>query len=54
MAETIVDYLVGIFQGTLPKELIIFFVSMMPIVELRGGMIAAKLLDVELLRAFVI
>lgn len=54
MAETIVDYLVGIFQGTIPEELIIFLVSMMPIVELRGGMIAAKLLDVELLRAFVI
>ena len=54
MAETIVDYLVGIFQGTVPEELIIFLISMMPVVELRGGMIAAKLLDVELLRAFVI
>lgn len=54
MSEAIVDYLVGIFQGSIPEELIIFLISMMPVVELRGGMIAAKLLDVELLRAFVI
>lgn len=54
MTEAIADYLVGVFQGTIPEELIIFLVSMLPILELRGGMIAAKLLDVELLKAFVI
>ncbi len=54
MTEAITDYLVGLFQGTIPKELIIFIISMFPILELRGGMIAAKLLDVELLKAFVI
>lgn len=54
MTEAITDYLVGVFQGTIPKELIIFIISMFPVVELRGGMIAAKLLDVELLKAFVI
>ena len=54
MTETIADYLVGLFQGTIPEELIIFFISMFPILELRGGMIAAKLLGVELLKAFVI
>lgn len=54
MTEAITDYLVGVFQGTIPKELIIFIVSMFPVLELRGGMIAAKLLDVELLKAFLI
>ncbi len=54
MTEAITDYLVGIFQGAIPKELIIFIISMFPVLELRGGMIAAKLLDVELLKAFVI
>ena len=54
MTEAITDYLVGLFQGTIPKELIIFIISMFPVIELRGGMIAAKLLDVELLKAFVI
>lgn len=54
MTETIANYLVELFQNTIPKELIIFIISMFPILELRGGMIAAKLLDVELLKAFVI
>lgn len=54
MTETIADYLVGLFQGTIPEELIIFLISMLPVLELRGGMIAAKLLGVELLKAFVI
>ncbi len=54
MTEAIADYLVGLFQGRIPEELIIFIISMFPILELRGGMIAAKLLGVELLKAFVI
>ncbi len=54
MAETIADYLVSVFQGKIPEELIIFFISMFPVVELRGGMIAAKLLDVEFIKAFII
>ena len=54
MVETIVDYIVGLFKDNVPKELIVFVISMFPVVELRGGMIAAKLLDVELLKAFVI
>lgn len=54
MVETIADYLVGLFENSIPKELIVFIISMLPVVELRGGMIAAKLLDVELIKAFVI
>lgn len=54
MAETIADYLVGVFQGKIPEELIVFIISMLPVVELRGGMIAAKLLDVEFVKAFII
>ena len=54
MAETIANYLVGFFEGKIPEELIIFLISMFPILELRGGMIAASLLNVELLEAFII
>ena len=54
MTEAVTDYLVGLFQGTVPKELIIFIISLFPVLELRGGMIAAKLLGVELYKAFVI
>ena len=42
------------FQDKIPNELIIFLISLLPVLELRGGMIAAKLLQVDFLRAFVI
>ena len=38
----------------LPKEVFCFLVSMVPLVELRGGLIVAKLLDIPLLWANVI
>ncbi len=54
MIEAATDYLVGLFAGKVPEELIIFLISMLPVLELRGGMIAAKLLGVSLGKAFVI
>ena len=54
MVETIVNSLVDFFSDTVPKELVVFLISMVPILELRGGMIAASLLDVELVKALVI
>lgn len=54
MADTIANYLVELFQDKIPAELIIFIISMLPILELRGGMIAASLLNVGLLEAFII
>lgn len=38
----------------LPNELICFIVSMIPIVELRGGLIVASILDVPLWRAIIV
>ena len=35
-------------QSGIPKELIVFIISLMPILEIRGGLIAAALLDVRL------
>lgn len=43
-----------LFQNKIPNELIIFIVSLLPVLELRGGMIAAKLLHVDFWRAFAI
>lgn len=54
MVEIIVNSLVDFFRDTVPKELVVFLISMVPILELRGGMIAASLLDVELVKALVI
>lgn len=54
MAETIAKYFVELFQDKIPSELIIFLISLFPILELRGGLIAASLLNVELVPAFII
>ena len=47
MVENIVNSMVDFFRDTVPNELIVFIISLFPILELRGGMIAAKLLEVE-------
>ncbi len=54
MAETIANYIVDLLQNKIPGELIAFLVSLLPILELRGGLIAANLLGVKLIPAFVI
>lgn len=54
MVENIVNSMVDFFRDSIPKELVIFIISLFPVLELRGGMIAAKLLDVEFLKAFFI
>ena len=41
MTETLVQWFVTHLGGTAAKELIIFIISMIPILELRGGILAA-------------
>ncbi len=54
MSESIAEYLVNILGDKFSPELISFFVSMLPVLELRGGLIAAKLMNVEFFKAFAI
>lgn len=58
MANQLAEYMVKLFSGLealkYGKELIIFIISLMPILELRGGLIAAYMLNVDLVRAFII
>ncbi len=54
MAESIATTLVEFFQNKIPEELIIFIISLFPVLELRGGMIAASLLGLELIPSFII
>ena len=54
MAEHIADVVISTFGGIVPNELIVFLISMLPIVELRGGMFAAKLFEIGYLKAFLI
>lgn len=58
MAESLVHTFLGLFDGlrNIPfgKELIVFLISLMPILELRGGLIAAALLGLNIVPAFII
>lgn len=54
MSEQIADFFVSRLDGILPPEVIIFLISLLPVLELRGGLIAAKLLDVNFFKAFAI
>ena len=49
------DSIIAWFQGLpIPKELITFLVSMLPIVELRGGIPVAAVLGIDFLPALVL
>lgn len=52
--EQIVTSLVNFFSQTIPGKLTVFLLSLMPVIELRGGILAAKLLHLEMLPAFFI
>ncbi len=54
MAESIAQSLIDLLGDKLPGEVIVFLISLLPVLELRGGLIAAKLLGLPVLRAFVI
>ena len=58
MTETLVEFFLDIFSGMTGSELgkcvSVFIVSMLPIIELRGGMIAAALLNISLIKGFII
>lgn len=58
MAEKFAKSLIGVFGGLTAlkygKELIVFIISMLPILELRGGLIAASLLNLNIVSSFII
>ena len=58
MVEKIVGWIVGLFGGLLAlpfgKELMVFIISLMPILELRGGLIAAALLGLNPIESYII
>lgn len=58
MNEKIVGAIVGAFGGlssiAYGKEILVFIISLMPILELRGGLIAAALLDMNPVTSYII
>ena len=58
MTESLVSFFINIFAGITGSEIgkciTVFTISLLPIIELRGGMIAAALLKLNLFKAFII
>ena len=54
MGNALSEWLIDSLGGVLPPEAIVFIISLFPILELRGGLIAAKLLGVKFIPAFII
>ncbi len=56
--EGIINWILGAFSGLSAlkygKEIIVFIISIMPILELRGGLIAASLLGLTPLKSYII
>ena len=54
MADSLAEFFVAALDGKVSPEIIAFIVSLLPVLELRGGLIAAKLMDIEFIKAFII
>lgn len=54
MADAMIQWFEQTLGGVIPSELIVFLISMVPILELRGGMVAARLFAIPYLRAAII
>ncbi len=54
MAETIANWFVTNLQGSIAREFIVFIVSLLPILELRGGIIAGFAMHMNWLPTFII
>lgn len=51
--ESVIKNIIDLFSGA-PKELIVFVISMVPVLELRGSLLAAGFLKMEFLSTFII
>ena len=54
MVETIVNGIMSFLQNKVPEELVAFVISLMPVLECRGGMIASRLMEIPFVKAFII
>ena len=54
LARTLVEAFSGLTSLKYGRELIVFIISLMPILELRGGLIAAALLGLGGIKSFII
>ena len=56
--ESLINGIISLFSGittsAFGKEILVFVISMLPILELRGGILAAALLGLDGLKSFII
>ncbi|MBP3241316.1 MAG: small multi-drug export protein [Oribacterium sp.] len=52
--DSLVNILTENMRGILSRESVVFVISMMPVLELRGGLLAASILDITYLKALLI
>lgn len=56
--ESIINFIINLFSGitntAFGKEIVVFIISLMPILELRGGLIAAALLKVNPIAGYIV
>lgn len=56
--ENLISFIIDSFSGITSmqygKEILVFLISMLPLLELRGGILAAALLDMKGLNSFII
>lgn len=51
MSDALVNFFTNSWSGIIPNEVIVFIISMIPILELRGGLLASSILHIEMYRA---
>ncbi|HAK43833.1 MAG TPA: small multi-drug export protein [Clostridium sp.] len=51
MVESLVNWFTSNLSGFMPKEIVVLIISMVPILELTGGLIAASVLGIDMFRA---
>lgn len=56
--EKIINFIIGLFSGLSAtkygREILVFIISILPVLELRGGLLAATLLKVEPVVAYIL
>ena len=53
MTDSLVNFFIELFNG-INKDIVVFIISMMPILELRGGLLAASILNISLVKGLII
>lgn len=52
--QNLVQKIVDLFGSGMGKEIVVFIISMLPILELRGGLLAASILNLNFIPAYII